>query len=281
MIQNRIQLGRLEQTQFLLRSRVPAGCLPVSQPRMCLLLMLLTFFVGAPAWGQAPGFLWSTNLGARVFAIDSQTNAYASLNGNVIQINAAGVPVQTNAICPRPGTAQRDAAGNFYFAGTFTGVQNFGGVSLTNNPGTGPAYLAKYSSAGTLLWAHGFGPSGYYLTGYLNVGNLSVDPTGVAYVIYTFAYSTSGNASQVLRFDAAGGTTWESRVGATSQTNGYVLAYKLGGPGISISPYRFDQNGGLTPLPAWQSFENYPTRPTAAGPSVMPRARFTMWDTAS
>src|SRR5690242_1173761 len=41
---------------------------------------------------QAPGLLWTTNVGANVFAADSQTNVYANANGTVITLNANGQP---------------------------------------------------------------------------------------------------------------------------------------------------------------------------------------------
>ena len=79
-----------------------------------LSLIVLSFRVQA----QAPGLLWTTNIGARVFALDSQTNVYANVGGTVIQLSATGVPLQTNAICPIPGLAQRDSSGNYYYAGS-------------------------------------------------------------------------------------------------------------------------------------------------------------------
>ena len=58
------------------------------------------------AHAKAPGLLWTTNIGARLFAVDPQTNVYANSGGTVIKLTGAGVPFQTNSICPRPGLAQ-------------------------------------------------------------------------------------------------------------------------------------------------------------------------------
>ena len=55
------------------------------------------------ALGQAPGLLWSTNVGGRLFAVDAQTNAYVIAGTNVIVINRFGQALQTNSFCPRPG----------------------------------------------------------------------------------------------------------------------------------------------------------------------------------
>jgi hypothetical protein len=76
---------------------------------------------------QAPPLAWTTNIGARLFAVDAQTNLYANAGGMVIKLSADGQPLQTNAICPLPGLAQRDSPGNFYFTGSFDGTQDFGG----------------------------------------------------------------------------------------------------------------------------------------------------------
>src|SRR5438309_1733148 len=65
-------------------------------PTVSLLLLAFLF----PRWvqAQAPGLLWSTNLGATLFAVDAQTNAYANSGGTVFTINSAGVPISTNII---------------------------------------------------------------------------------------------------------------------------------------------------------------------------------------
>src|SRR5436190_17590545 len=78
------------------------------------LLVLMAQLLVQSVSAQAPGLQWTTNIGARLFAVDARTNVYANAGGTVIQLTSAGVPVQTNAICPVPGIARRDDAGNFY-----------------------------------------------------------------------------------------------------------------------------------------------------------------------
>ena len=77
-----------------------------------------------------------------------------------------GSAAQTNAICPIPGFAQRDTSGNYYFAGSFDGTQNFGGITLVGGwtncrapltPGYLTCFLAKYASNGDLQWVKSFG----------------------------------------------------------------------------------------------------------------------------
>src|SRR5437763_1191866 len=94
-----------------------------------LLIALCFLALARAACAQAPGLLWSTNVGGRLFAVDAQTNAYAAAGTNVILINKSGQPFQTNSFCPVPGVAQRDSSGNFYFAGSFDGTQDFGGIT--------------------------------------------------------------------------------------------------------------------------------------------------------
>ena len=119
-------------------------------------------------YAQPPPLLWRTNMGANVFAVDEQTNIYANAGGTVTKLNGDGVPLQTSAICPLPGLAQRDAAGNFLFAGSFDGTNDFGGITLVGGwtnwptpgkwaPGWPTCYLAKYGAGGNLLWVVSFG----------------------------------------------------------------------------------------------------------------------------
>jgi len=79
---------------------------------------------------QAPDLMWTTNVGAQVFAVDDQTNVYANAGGSVIKLNSSGLSLQTNNICPLPGIARLDAAGNYLFGGSFDGTQDFGGITL-------------------------------------------------------------------------------------------------------------------------------------------------------
>ena len=178
--------------------------------------------------GQAPGLAWSTNLNARIFAVDANTNIYANSGGTVFQLNSSGVVSQTNVICPRPGIARRDSAGNYYFAGTFDGSQNFGGITIvggwTNHngqyaPGYPTCFLAKYSSNGVLQWVSGFGFQAVQNA----VTDLELDPAGGAY--------TAVNAVQGLDFahifhhSDAGLRDWLY----TYPNTFYVISTKLGG----------------------------------------------------
>lgn len=175
---------------------------------------------------QAPSLSWSTNPGATLFAVDLQTNAYANVGGKVIVISPAGQALQTNTICPLPGIARRDNAGNFYFAGSFDGTQDFGGITLlggyTNSlghwgGGWPSAYLAKYTSVGSLLWVVRFGANGSRN----EVDDLLLDAGGACYA----AYRRSGLAA-LARFGDLGTNAWEQAVGSIP---GESVAITLGG----------------------------------------------------
>ncbi len=201
-------------------------------------LALLAGVTALPAWGQAPGLTWATNLGARVFAVDAQTNVYASASNNVIMLSAAGVPLQTNTICPLPGLAQRDAAGDFYFAGSFDGTNDFGGVTLVGgwidsmnypppgkwSPGSPTCFLAKYGNTGSLQWVVSFGAQGVENW----VSDLAVNADGSATVGFS-----NHQSIQLCQYSATGTNLWERTVGTgpavkisgLTGTNGCYLVY--------------------------------------------------------
>jgi len=210
-----------------------------------------------PAGATPPGLAWTTNIGARVFAIDEQTNLYASAGGNVLVLDASGTVLQTNSICPLPGVARRDAAGNYFYAGSFDGTQNFGGITLvggwTNHNGQYASgwptcYAAKYSSNGTLQWVKSFGSQSTrnILT------DMVLDPGGGLYA----GYDDSGFGARVAHLAANGTLDWiYLRSGTAYQFN--VL--KLGGTTVSnccvlnfdyvyVKMFRLDRNANASGL---------------------------------
>lgn len=235
-----------------------------------LLVSLWAGLLASNAQAQsAPVLLWSTNIGAQLFAVDSQTNLYANDGGKVILLNGLGVPLGTNQICPLRGIAQRDTEGNYYFAGSFTPPQDFGGVVLT----TGSAFLAKYTPTGALLWAVPlFLPNGFGTT---YVQDLRLDPAGYAYVGYWVGFTSYLRSGPVImRIDPSGSTAWvfgadssnnsgscQVRFGALTRTNGYALCLPRAGPMGSIDFKRFDGNGNDTILASWGGLELDSARP--------------------
>ncbi len=175
-----------------------------------LALLCLGLLSTRPAHAQAPGLLWQTNMiGASVVAVDGLTNVYASTNGTVITLNSAGVPFQTNVLSDLPGRAQRDTAGNLYFAGVRPAFNTGGGGGgIFDYGSTNACFLAKYTSAGTLIWSNGFGPIGS-LRG-IKVKDVQVDTNGDVYAGFTYNVTTSDHISSAARFDASGSNTWTS-----------------------------------------------------------------------
>lgn len=190
------------------------------------------------AQAQAPGLTWTTNVGARLFAVDGSGNSYASVGGKVIIINSSGQAVQTNTICNLPGIAARDAAGNYYFTGKFDGTNDFGGISLVGGcticgngkwaPGYPSGFLAKYSSAGALQWVTKFGAIGS-----LNiVSSIALDDSGNAYVGYTESgrgtvatFSNVGSLVANVTLDSFQGTSYAVTVGGVTSSNCAALVY--------------------------------------------------------
>src|SRR5438034_1108428 len=198
----------------------------VAASAVFLLVGILSMCLHATrARAQAPGLLWTTNIGARVFAVDAQTNVYANAGGTVITLSSAGQPLQTNTICPLPGVAQRDSAGNFYFAGSFDGTQDFGGITFVGGwinginynpprwaPGYPTCFLAKYASNGEIQWARSFGSQAYRNA----LSDLLVDSDNACYLSSYIVPSGPDAWGQLTRFDSAGLKLWENIVGGPS-----------------------------------------------------------------
>ncbi len=205
-----------------------------------LVAALASALVTTQAHAQAPGLLWRTNIGVRLFSVDAQTNVYANAGGTVIRLSGAGVPLQTNSICPIPGFAERDSAGNFYFAGNFDGTQDFGGITLVGGrisniftppryvPGYPSGYLAKYGSAGNLLWVVNYPYTGGPGFPGIGVTDLLLDTNGVVFVAYVYGIGDLvrywGDIT-VARFNNSGANDWIQSGGY--QVNGSAL--RLGG----------------------------------------------------
>ncbi|HXS69181.1 MAG TPA: hypothetical protein VN761_10085 [Candidatus Polarisedimenticolia bacterium] len=232
---------------------------PLKRSIALITLLSLGVLFSNNSRGQAPSIVWRTNVNATLFAVDSQTNIYANANGTVITLNSRGVPFATNSYCPVPSLdpefAQRDSAGNFYFAGNFDGTNNFGGTNLvggwidtTNydtprwHPGAPTCFLAKYTPNGGLLWATSFGQvvidddafGEYIFTN--QVSDLVLNPDGSATVgVYQYQYS-----EQIALISSTGSPLWLNpifdyfsvqfgpvKLSSLRGTNGAFLLYSL------------------------------------------------------
>jgi hypothetical protein len=223
--------------------------------------ILAVFGTNSPAGLAAPGLAWRANLAAKVFSVDAQTNVYANAGGTVFKLTSGGTPLQTNAICPLPGVAKRDDAGNYYFAGSIDGTQDFGGITLvggwTNwnghqySPGWPTVFLAKYAANGNLQWVVSFGSQGPRNT----LTDLALDPSGGCYV----GYELSSAAGMVTHVSETGLVDWTWAQPVTLAM-GYAL--RLGGATSSncavlaldqlpiVRPMFIDRAGNTTTLGA-------------------------------
>ncbi|MDB6123035.1 MAG: hypothetical protein JWQ71_2028, partial [Pedosphaera sp.] len=150
--------------------------------------------------------------------------------GNVVWAKKAGGTADDfgNAIA-------MDVSGNVYITGYFLSTNaNFSGTILTNL-GSADIFVAKYNSAGTLLWAKLAGGNGY------DAGNgIAVDSAGNSYVT-GFFYSTSANFGNitltnngqnnifVAKYDSAGNVLWAKQAGGTSFDMGFAIAADAAG----------------------------------------------------
>jgi hypothetical protein len=117
-----------------------------------------------------------------------------------------------------------DNQGDVYVTGTFSGTANFSpnaGVTSLTSTGSFATYVAKYNSAGGLVWANVINAT---TPGNVDEGNgIAVSPSGDVYV--TGAYSGTVTA---------GGITLPA--GVSGSTNGFVAHYGPTGNLISAVP---------------------------------------------
>ncbi len=166
----------------------------------------------AGLFGAAPSFGWAQNLANVTSYYAGNTPSYASL-------------------------VTTDASGNVYVAGTMDGTKDFdNGPGTYNLTASGPAtFVAKYSSAGALVWAKDF-------TGFWNApGAIAVGADGSVYTAGAFAGTvdfdpgagTASITSQgtqdafVSKLDSTGALAWVKDVGGTLGA--------AGGNGIAVA----------------------------------------------
>ena len=121
-----------------------------------------------------------------------------------------------------------DPAGSLYLTGTFTGTVDFDpgtGINALTSLGGNDVFLAKYSSAGALVWVARIGGTGaervtslardaagnLYLGGAFE-GSTDFDP-GAALQVLT---SLGGDDGYVVKLSAAGDFIWSRRIGGPS-----------------------------------------------------------------
>lgn len=133
------------------------------------------------------------------------TIAAMMMKPNVLQAQAFQWVTTGSAPCALTinGVAT-DGSGNVYVVGTFDGTTTLGSVTLTEHDaicGWSDAFVAKYNSAGTVLWAKSAGGSGD------DDGTaICVDDSGHCYITGTFQSSATFDSDTLTT--ATGGTTF-------------------------------------------------------------------------
>lgn len=202
--------------------------------------------------------------------------AYSSPSANAVLVTkstAAMVPIWSKfidtqlttgvAVNIRVTPADEIVIGGMFSATTLT----VDGLSVTK-AGTGTdAYLAKFSSSGTIQWLKSFGSAG--ASSYNGSGGLAVGPDGSTYARmrfgdivgasanalspYTFSPSGTGAAWVVVKFNSSGSVVWAKQL-----PSAFVASYPLdvNAEGKAIvsghinGPITFPIQGTFTPISA-------------------------------
>lgn len=125
-----------------------------------------------------------------------------------------------------------DGSGNLYVGGFFSATMDIDPSGTTVNlvdMGAGDAFLAKYSSGGTLLWARSFGG-----TGFDEIRALDLDASGNIYVAGRFNGTVDFDPSTTNTFSmtSAGGS--DGFVSQFKSDGSFVSAIQIGGTGQEI-----------------------------------------------
>jgi hypothetical protein len=150
-----------------------------------------------------------------------------------------------------------DSAGNVYVTGTWQGTQDFGGTSLTAH-GADDAFVAKYSSAGTLDWVADFGGGGATIS----ATGIAVDSQGNVYSTGYFEGNdyfngssgtdplTSSNSGSdinvyVSKLNSSGQFVYVEQLGAGGQAQATGIA--VTGSGVAVVTGNFTGSGNFNP----------------------------------
>ncbi|HZL91347.1 MAG TPA: PKD domain-containing protein [Pirellulaceae bacterium] len=159
-----------------------------------------------------------------------------------------------------------DTDGNLYVAGRFDGTNvDFdpgpGTTTLTNHGGA-DIFVAKYSAAGNLIWARGFGSAGTD-----QAEGIAVDSAGNVSLVGTYAngavfgpgpgattLAAQGRDAFAARLDSAGNVQWVRAVGGASDDDARGVAIDAAGSvyvsGTAIGAVDFNPGDGtFSPTP--------------------------------
>ncbi len=148
-----------------------------------------------------------------------------------------------------------DGNGYTYFAGTFSGLVNFGGTTLTST-GASDAFVGKCTPLGVLVWAKKLGGlntaqanavaidqnRNVYVTGFTNDTAISPPSNTNVNRLFVAKYDSSGNLQWLLkckdRGNASGNAISVSPSGAAVYVTGsFIDSINIAGIGLTASAY--------------------------------------------
>jgi hypothetical protein len=177
---------------------------------------------------------------ANGIAISFTLNNSGSNDAFVVKYDSSGTPLWARRLGGTTGdnanSVSTDSSGNIVVAGVYNSnplnifAANGSTVSLTlTNSGTSDAFVVKYDSSGTPLWARRMGGTGQdqansistdssgniVVTGYYSSSQLNIYAANGSTV--SFFLSNDGNQdSFVVKYDSSGTPLWARRMGEIS-----------------------------------------------------------------
>lgn len=215
---------------------------------------------GNPLWAKSAGGVRADNAnrvsshGAALYITGSYTSDNLSFGADVLTNDFPNGDAFYISKFDTSGTAQwtkdasyglgigygitDDAAGNIYVTGVFHGDSiHFGSVSLHSiESGSEDIFIAKYSSAGNVIWAKGVGGSGsdisygvstdasngLFITGYFMSPSINFE------VDTLYNYGSNNPDVFIAKYDTDGNTAWVKQAGGTSMDWGQAVATGTG-----------------------------------------------------
>jgi len=167
--------------------------------------------------------------------------------GNVLWARSAG------GAGPKEGWgAATDGSGNVLVTGLFYTSASFGSTTLTS-VGDGDVFVAKYDTAGNVLWARSGGSASFdYGSGVATDGSGNVFVTGTAWDGAIFGGTTLTSAGStdifVAKYDAAGNVLWARSAGGAASDSGWGAATDGSGNVLVTGDFRDSASFGGTTL---------------------------------